>query len=67
MPQYTGGKVCFSRTMQPVQYESKKAEVEVSFMLDTDESMKEALETVANLVEERALLMVGLRKVSKGS
>jgi hypothetical protein len=65
MPQYTGGKVSFSRTVQPVQYESKKAEVEISFIPDDGEDVEAALEEAGRLVVNRTLAMVGLKRVSE--
>lgn len=62
MAQFTGGKVSFSRTVQPAPYESKNASVEISFMLDPNDDMDKVLEQVGYLAEDRALAMVGLKR-----
>lgn len=62
MAQITGGKVNFARSVQPAQYETKKAEVELSFTFAENEPLGEFLDTVANLAQDKALEMVGLKK-----
>ena len=59
--QITGGRVVYSRTVQPVQFESKKAEVELSFVLAEGEKLGDALDEVADLAKAQALGMVGLK------
>lgn len=59
--QITGGRVVYARTVQPAQYESKKSEVELSFTLDEGEKLGNALEEVGEIVQEKALALVGLR------
>lgn len=51
----TGGRVSFTRTVQPAPYESKSATVELSF--DTAETLDQA----STLAVAKALAMVGLR------
>ena len=60
--QITGGKISYSRTVQPAQYESKKAEVELAFVLDDGEELGDAQDDVEALVKNKALEMVGVRK-----
>ena len=61
MVQVTGGRVVYSRTVQPASYESKKAEVELSFVLDDGEKLEKALKETAELVKREALELVGLK------
>jgi hypothetical protein len=65
--QITGGRVVYSRTVQPAQYESKKAEVELSFVLAEKEELGDALERVGVLVHKQVLEMVGLAPVGQGT
>jgi hypothetical protein len=60
MGQITGGTVNFGRTVQPAQYESKKADVTLTFVLAEGEDMGEMLNHVA-LAQAKALEMVGLK------
>jgi hypothetical protein len=57
--QITGGRVVYCRTVQPAQFESKRAEVELSFVLAENEALGAALEQAANLAKSQALTMVG--------
>lgn len=59
--QITGGRVCYSRTVQPVQFESKKAEVELAFTLLDGETPEDALDEVGDIVIEKCLAMVGIK------
>lgn len=61
MAQITSGKVSYARTVQPVQFESKKAEVELSFILAEGEDLDNTLEDVGNKVRAECLRLVGLR------
>jgi hypothetical protein len=63
MAQITAGKVSFARSVQPAQYETKKAEVELSFSLAEGEELGAFLDDVAAKAQEKALQMVGLVKV----
>lgn len=60
--QITGGKVSFSRSVQPAQYESKKAEVEITFTLAEGEALGTTLDLAAATAQNKALEMVGLQK-----
>jgi hypothetical protein len=62
MSQITGGKVTYGRTVQPAQYESKKAEVEISFVIGEGEDIGDMLDRAAAMAEGKALELVGLRK-----
>jgi hypothetical protein len=61
MPQITAGKVSFARSVQPAQYETKKAEVELSFSLAEGEELGAWLDDVAAKAQAKALEMVGLK------
>lgn len=60
MPQITSGRVVFSRTVQPAQFESKRSEVELSFVLAEGEELGKTLEDIGVLVKAEALKLVGL-------
>ena len=65
MPQITSGRVVYSRTVQPAQYESKRAEVELAFVVEDGESAEDAVDAVdavAKIVKRKALEIVGLRQ-----
>jgi hypothetical protein len=61
MAQITGGKITYARTIQPAQYESKRAEVELTFVLAEGEDLGNTLDDVARKVKTKALQMVGLK------
>jgi hypothetical protein len=61
MVQITAGKVIFARSVQPAQYETKKAEVELSFSLAEGEELGAWLDDVAAKAQAKALEMVGLK------
>lgn len=60
--QITGGRVAFSRTVQPQPYESRKADIELAFLLDDKENIDDALNEVKDICREHVLEMVGARK-----
>jgi len=60
--QITGGKVTFGRSVQPAQYETKKAEVEITFTLAEGEALGDTLNHAASVAQDKALEMVGLKK-----
>ena len=62
MAQITAGRVVYSRTVQPVQYESKRAEIELNFVLVEGEDLGDTLAEVAEIVQAKTLEMVGLKK-----
>ncbi len=63
--QITGGTVIFARSVQPAQFENKKAEVQLTFVLGDGENLDDKLDYVAGLAEAKALEMVGLRRAPK--
>lgn len=58
--QISGGRVVYSRTVQPAQYESKRAEVELTFVLAEHEQLDNQLDLVSSIVKEQAEEMVGI-------
>lgn len=60
--QITGGKVSYSRTMQPAPYESKKGEVELAFTLDEKDDLDEVLDEVGAICKEKANELVGVKR-----
>lgn len=60
--QITRGKITFGRTVQPAQYESKRADVELEFVLAEGEKLGAALDDVGKIVKDKCLEMVGLRQ-----
>jgi hypothetical protein len=58
MSEITGGKVGYARTVQPAPYESKKAEVELSFLLEEGENVDDAIEEVSAICKEHVVKMV---------
>lgn len=62
--QITGGTVTYGRTVQPAQYESKKAEATIAFVLSEGEMMGDTLEKVKTLAMDACHEMVGLKKPS---
>ena len=65
MVQITQGRVVYSRTIQPAQYESKKGECELTFVLAEGEDLGNALDECAELVKAKALEMVGVKVVER--
>lgn len=65
MPTITGGKVVFSRTVQPADYESKKAEIELTFTVGEDEDHLEAAASVMVDAQNIVLVAVGKRSSDK--
>jgi hypothetical protein len=61
MAKVAGGKVTFARTVQPADYESKRAECELVFEVEDGESPEDALREVGALVRRECLSLVGLR------
>lgn len=64
MPQITGGRVVFSRTVQPAQYESKRAEVELTFVLAEGEDLNGTLNDVSLKAKNQVLDILGHQFVS---
>ena len=65
MAQITQGRVVYSRTIQPQQYESIKAEAELTFVLDEGEDLGTVFDETAALVKAKALNMVGIKVVGR--
>ena len=66
MAQVTGGSVTFGRTIQPAQFESKKAEVTITFAVAEDDKPEDAramLDGAAARAQEKALELVGLKAI----
>ena len=64
MGQITGGSVTFGRTVQPAQYESKKAEVTMTFVCaedDTPAMWEEMLNGASAMARDKALELVGVK------
>jgi hypothetical protein len=59
MPEITGGRVVFARTVQPAQFESKRVEAEMSFIVADGEDPAAALAEVGELVRRGALDLLG--------
>ena len=66
--QITSGRVVYSRTVQPAQYESKRAEVELNFVLTEGEELGHTLAAVADRCKNQVFTMVGIKtaKTEKG-
>jgi hypothetical protein len=63
--QITSGRVVYRRTIQPVQFESKSAEIELSFSLAEGEELGDALVEIMEIAREEVLITLGLKKVTK--
>lgn len=61
MSQITGGKISYGRTVQPAQYESKKAEIELTFVLAEGEKLGSTLDHAAEIAKNKVLELVGLK------
>lgn len=59
--QITNGRVIFTRTIRPADFEKKEASVELSFTIAEGESPDAAIEQAARTAQEKALQMVGLK------
>lgn len=62
--QITSGRVVFSRTVQPAQYESARGECELSFIIEEGEELDAVIDEVSAIVKEKALALVGRRKAT---
>jgi hypothetical protein len=63
----TSGRVVFSRKVAPAQYESKSAEVELTFILAEDEELGNALDVVGHQAKAKALELVGLKSSAEAT
>jgi 2-keto-4-pentenoate hydratase len=62
MPQISGGRVVYSRTTQPAQYESKRAEVELAFVLADNEDIGDTIADLLDQVRKEVHTAVGIRR-----
>ena len=58
MAQITSGRVVYSRTVQPAEYESRRVEVELAFVIEDNEDPDQAIREVAAIVRREALALV---------
>lgn len=65
--QITGGRVSFSRTVKPADYESKAATVELTFLVEEGEDHDPVLQAIGSIVQAKALELVGLKPAGNGS
>lgn len=65
MAQITQGRVAYSRTVQPAQYESAKGEAELTFVLDEGGDLGTMFDDTAAMVKAKALELVGIKIVKK--
>lgn len=64
----TGGSVTYGRTVQPAQYESKKAEVTIHFAVEdgaSDAAIEEVKAKAATMAQQTALELVGMAAEAK--
>lgn len=64
----TGGSVLFGRTVQPAQYESKKAEVTIHFAVEdgaTEAAVQGIIDQASTMAHAKALELVGLAAEAK--
>jgi hypothetical protein len=57
----TGGKISFSRTVRPADFESKSSTVELSFVLDDGDTLETVLSDLGKVAQAKALELVGLK------
>lgn len=62
--QIVSGRVVFARSVQPAQYETKKAEVEIAFILAEGEQLGDSLDIAGLLAKVKVLEMVGLKSAT---
>jgi hypothetical protein len=63
--QITSGRVVYKRTIQPAQFESKSAEIELSFSLAEGEELGDAIVDTMEAAKEEVLLTLGLIKLKE--
>lgn len=61
MSQITSGKVLYGRTVQPAQYESKRVDVEIAFVVGEGEDYQAMLANAANAAYGKCHEMLGLK------
>lgn len=57
--QVTSGRVVYSRTVQPAQYESERAEVELAFIVEDGRSVEDAVDAAMAAAKARVLASIG--------
>ena len=62
MPQITGGRVVYRRSIQPQPYESEGAEIEFQFIVEDDENPTTAAASVLRIARAEVHIALGLRK-----
>lgn len=67
MAQVTSGRVAYSRTVQPAQYESKRAEAELAFVVEDGEDPAAVVREIGAMVRAECLALVGLHPGPKVS
>lgn len=63
--QITSGRVVYSRTVQPAQFESERAEVELSFVIDDGQPAFSAIDAAMAIAKERVRMSIGPSAQSK--
>lgn len=66
MAQITSGRVVYSRTVQPADYESKRGEVELSFVLEDGEEAADAVRAAGAIARAEALALIGIKAAKPG-
>lgn len=61
MSQITSGKVLYGRTVQPAQYESKRVDVEIAFVVGEGEDYQGMLAIAANAAYSKCHEMLGIK------
>jgi hypothetical protein len=61
----TGGKVTFGLTVCPKQYESKRADVELTFTVGPDDDYEDVFKRASQAVVNRARILVDLPELGK--
>ena len=63
--QINGGRVAYSRTVNPAPYESAKADVELSFLLEDGDSIDDCLIDCLDICKDHVHAVVGIKKGDK--
>ena len=61
----TGGKISYGQTICPKQYESKRADVEVSFSVNENDDYQAIFDKSCNAAMQRVEEMLKLKPISK--
>ena len=65
MTKITGGKVTYGLTLCPKQYESKRADVELTFTVGEGDSYDEVFDKASRAVVNRVRVLVDLPKLAE--